>query len=64
MVRYDSIFGLSSTLHNFSSGPRPEDFGTGDLIEGLVKREHEAAHVADIFPSGLPGPVKQTHPVA
>ena len=42
----------------FSSGQCPNDFGVCDCVEGLVEREHEAAHVTDIFPSSFPGPVK------
>ena len=45
---------LNSTLHIFPHVPGPEDLGAGDLIKGLVKRQHDAAHVADFLPPFLP----------
>ena len=55
---------LNSTLYKIRSGPGPEDVGCGDCLECLVQWKHETAHVADILPPALPGPVLHAHPVA
>ena len=54
---------LSSTLCKISSRQHPEDLVFSDLVEGLVERESEATHVADVLPALPVGPVPHPHPV-